>query len=168
MSRAREEGSQTNRRSAGARQCPSAPFDAKGAVVFGIVAGSAREPRVRYLPRVLVASPDLSRQLAPAEPEEVFRASAPCVRRRCVHFREERCELASRVVNLLPMVTAEAPPCAIRAVCTWWLQQGTAACLRCPQLARVLHGAGGAARQAAGCSEALEREEEEVFARGQI
>ncbi|NCS45084.1 MAG: nitrogen fixation protein, partial [Microcystis aeruginosa BS11-05] len=31
-------------------------------------------------------------------------------------------------------VTDILPPCRIRQNCRWWLQEGKAACLRCPQV----------------------------------
>jgi hypothetical protein len=161
---AREQGSRTNRTgTTTSTRCPSAPFTARGATVFGIVLGSVREPQVRFLPQILPASPDLLRQATPAEPDEVFRTSAPCARRRCIHFSQESCELASRVVSLLPIVTDEAPPCAIRDECTWWHQERAAACMRCPQVIRKFYGASEEARQTAGSPEALEREEEKLL-----
>ncbi|MCA2699690.1 MAG: nitrogen fixation protein, partial [Microcystis sp. M179S2] len=38
------------------------------------------------------------------------------------------------VAQGLAEVTDTLPPCRIRQNCRWWLQEGKAACLRCPQV----------------------------------
>jgi hypothetical protein len=39
-----------------------------------------------------------------------------------------------RVVEKLPAVAEDLPPCSIRRNCRWWQQEGKAACQRCPQI----------------------------------
>ena len=51
-----------------------------------------------------------------------------------MHFAENRCRLASRVVETLPEAVDGLPPCRIRPTCRWWQQEGKAACLRCPMI----------------------------------
>ena len=39
-----------------------------------------------------------------------------------------------RIVQQLPTVVETLPACQIRSSCRWWLQEGKAACYRCPQM----------------------------------
>jgi hypothetical protein len=51
-----------------------------------------------------------------------------------VHFDGARCQLAARIVEMLPEVTESLPPCTIQPTCRWYRQEGRAACFRCPQV----------------------------------
>jgi len=114
--------------------CPSAQPEMEGSVIFGVVGGSVEQPRVGYLtePRPFAEEP-LARSL-PVHPTEVFRLAAPCAGSACRHFDGTNCQLATRTVQLLPIVTIGLPACVIRATCRWWLQEGREACKRCPQV----------------------------------
>lgn len=114
--------------------CPSARPEMDGAVAFGVVGGTAREPRVGYLSEPRPVSDELLALAAPVTPVEVFRFAAPCVECACRHFDGSNCRLAQRTVRLLPVVAERLPPCRVRANCRWWRQEGRAACLRCPQV----------------------------------
>jgi len=119
--------------------CPSAQPEMTGATVFGLVQGTATEPRVAYLDRAVPLTPEILASAAPVLPTEVFRVGAPCAGGCCQHFGEGRCRLAVRLVQLLPPVVTSAPPCALRPNCMWWLQEGIYACSRCPQIVTHTH-----------------------------
>jgi hypothetical protein len=129
--------------------CPSAQPDMSPALLFGVVAGTVEQPRVRYLDRPLLVTDDLVQLAGPVKPTEVFRFAAPCAEGRCQHFRNNSCTLAERTVELVPLVGVSLPPCAIRPNCRWWQQEGKAACFRCPQIVTEAFGAPEAIREAA-------------------
>lgn len=116
-------------------QCPSAPPEWTGAVVTGVVGGTADAPRIVPLREAVNASAEI---LALIEPgivaTEVLRFAAPCAGDRCGEFAAGRCTLAARIVGHAPAVTDALPYCTIRAACRWWQQEGKAACHRCPQV----------------------------------
>ncbi len=130
-----------NTRTDGALLCPSAQPEMAGAAVFGLVQGTATNPRVAYLDRAVPLTSEIIATAAPVEPTEVFRIGAPCAGSCCQHFGEGRCRLAKRLVQLLPAVVSSAPPCALRPNCMWWRQEGISACERCPQIVTKMHGA---------------------------
>jgi hypothetical protein len=114
--------------------CPSAPADAEGARVFGLVRGETGTRRVAYLTEATDMTEALAAAVAPALPNEVLRTAASCAGCRCRHFDGQDCTLASRIATMLPPVVGRPPPCAIRPQCRWWRQEGLRACLRCPQV----------------------------------
>jgi hypothetical protein len=114
--------------------CPSARPEMEGAVIFGVVEGTAGEPRVAYLTAPVEATPEVLAMAEPVTPTEVFRFAAPCATTACQHFDGVNCRLAQRTVDILPAVLSAPPPCRIRPVCRWWKQEGVAACMRCPQV----------------------------------
>ncbi|MGH2588828.1 MAG: nitrogen fixation protein [Dehalococcoidia bacterium] len=112
--------------------CPSASPEADGAIIFGVVGGTAQQPRVAHLVQPLPVTDELLALVAPASPPQVFRTAAPCAMSACAHFAQNRCRLASRIVDELPEAVDGLPACRIRPDCRWWQQEGKAACLRCP------------------------------------
>jgi hypothetical protein len=112
--------------------CPSARPEMAGAVIFGVVGGTAQEPRMAHLVQPLPVTEELLALAGPASPLAVFRTAAPCAQSACVHFAQNRCRLASRIVDELPEAVDGLPACRIRPHCRWWQQEGKAACLRCP------------------------------------
>jgi hypothetical protein len=114
--------------------CPSAQPDMHGAVAFGVVLGSAREPRLMHIEQPVPVTETLLALSGPVPATEVFRFAAPCAGRACKHFDGQDCKLVERIVQILPRVTGDLPPCAIRAECRWWRQEGKSACFRCPQI----------------------------------
>jgi hypothetical protein len=114
--------------------CPSARENQSDSVVFGIAAGTVEEPRVSYLSEPQPVTNELLALAEPVTPTEVFRFAATCVERGCAHFDGTNCRLAQRIIKGLSEVTDKLPPCRIRQNCRWWLQEGKAACLRCPQV----------------------------------
>jgi len=119
--------------------CPSSPPLVDGGVTFGVVGGTADEPRVGYLSEVLPITDELLALSTPVSPTEVFRFAAPCAESACRHFDGTNCRLVARTVQLLPLVVNALPPCRLRPHCRWWQQEGKAACLRCPQVVTELH-----------------------------
>ena len=129
--------------------CPSAQPDWEESVVFGVVGGTAEEPRVAHLETTLPLDDELRARVEPVTPAEVFRMAAPCLCTGCVHFEGETCNLAKRIVRVLPTVTDRLPKCAIRPRCRWWQQEGPAACARCPQVVTDNYNASESMREAA-------------------
>jgi hypothetical protein len=113
--------------------CPSAQPDQEGAVAFGIVGGTAEEPRVGYLEERLPVTPELLELAKPVRPTEVFRFGAPCAEGGCQHFDGAACKLGGKLAAL-PAVVDKLPPCRLRPDCRWFHEQGGAACLRCPMV----------------------------------
>jgi hypothetical protein len=114
--------------------CPSARPTLSHSVVFGVISGTADEPRVVYLKQAQTVTEELIAKVQPVTPAEVFRAASPCETKDCQHFDGTNCRLATRVAEQLPAVAEQLPPCAIRRDCRWWQQEGSAACFRCPQV----------------------------------
>jgi hypothetical protein len=114
--------------------CPSAQPEMPDARILGVVSAGADGPLVTYLSEHVAATPELLAQAAPAAAGEVFRLAARCETSRCTHFDGQQCRLATRIVEMLPEVAANLPPCIIRGSCRWYRQEGRAACARCPQV----------------------------------
>jgi hypothetical protein len=114
--------------------CPSAQPQQAGARVFGVVGGRADAPRVGYLTATQPVTPELLALAGPVEPTEVFRIAAPCAGSACSHFSDGNCQLATKIVQLVPEIVGleRLPACRIRRHCRWWAQEGGAACRRCP------------------------------------
>src|SRR5215472_16194077 len=114
--------------------CPSAQPDMPDSRVLGVVGGSPEAPQLAYLNERLAVTPDLLAIAAPARPTQVFRFAARCEEKACRHFDGSHCQLATRIVQILPAVTESLPACLIRPDCRWYQQEGRAACMRCPQV----------------------------------
>jgi hypothetical protein len=112
--------------------CPSAPPEMEGAMVFGVVGGTAQAPRLAHLIQPLPVTDELLALAEPASPRAVFRTAAPCAASACLHFAQGTCRLASRIVEELPAAVDGLSACRIRPSCRWWQQEGKDACLRCP------------------------------------
>ncbi len=105
-----------------------------GGRVFGVVGGTAAEPRLAYLDQAAEPTEELLALSRPVRPTEVFRMAAPCVESKCTHFDGKDCRLVTRIVQILPAVVDMLPACAIRKECRWFEQEGRSACFRCPQV----------------------------------
>jgi len=116
--------------------CPSADPSMENAVVVGVVGGAVDEPRVQYLKQLIPVTPKVLDLTGPARPAEVLRFAAPCAESACQHFDEQRCQLASRIVQHIAPSERSLPACRLRPFCRWWREQGRAACLRCPAIVR--------------------------------
>jgi hypothetical protein len=129
--------------------CPSAQPEMEGAIIFGIVSGTAKEPRLAYLTQPQPATEELLALSGPVKPTEVFRIAAPCAGTGCRHFDGSNCRLASRIVKMLPEGVDRLPPCNLRPNCRWWKQEGAAACMRCPLIVTETYHPSQRLRQAA-------------------
>jgi hypothetical protein len=114
--------------------CPSAQPNQIGSVVIGVIGTHEGKARASLLPEPVAIS-----SLAYLIPDNVFmtevlRLAAPCVELQCSHFKDNRCTLASRIVERLPAVIDRLSKCALRPSCRWWHQEGSIACHRCPQI----------------------------------
>ncbi len=134
---------------AGSVLCPSARPDMEGSVVFGIIVGTVEQPRLAPLETMLPVTAHLLALAGPVSPTEVFRFAAPCAGDACRHFDGAACTLASRIAERLPPAVDALPPCRLRPRCRWWRQEGTAACLRCPQIVTETYSASETMRAAA-------------------
>jgi hypothetical protein len=114
--------------------CPSAQPEMTGSVAFGVVGGTAAEPRVSWIERPVPVTEGLLALTGPVPPTQVLRIAAPCQENACCHFDGADCRLATKLVQLMPAVTQSLPPCRIRPDCRWFLQEGRAACAVCPQI----------------------------------
>lgn len=129
--------------------CPSGQPDQDSAVLFGVVGGTAGEPRVTYLKKPLPVLPQLLALAEPVEPTEVFRFAAPCVEDACQHFVAGDCQLASKISALIAGTSFGVPACRIRPRCRWWRQEGSAACHQCPSIVTTNYAPSAELRQAA-------------------
>lgn len=120
--------------------CPSAQPGMDESVAFGVIEGTVEAPRMVHLTRSLPVTDELLALSGPVAPTEVFRFAAPCAGDSCQHFDGKDCRLATRIVQILPAVTSDLPPCSLRPSCRWWQQEGRAACLRCPQVVTETYG----------------------------
>ncbi|HEU0119986.1 MAG TPA: hypothetical protein VFQ91_05625 [Bryobacteraceae bacterium] len=118
-----------------AQMCPSAQPEMRDARVLGVIGGTADAPLVSYLNEMVPVSEEvLALAGADRHPADVMRFAARCEESKCCHFDGKNCNLATRIVQILPAVVEALPACLIRAECRWYLQEGRDACLRCPQV----------------------------------
>ena len=130
--------------------CPSAQPGMDQCRVLGVVQQQESAPMLAYLSEPLPATPDVLAMAAPLKPTEVFRLAATCAEHRCPHFDGADCQLAARVVKLMPAVVDGLPPCLIRRECRWYSQEGGAACTRCPGITTVSYDLSPAVRAVSG------------------
>ena len=131
--------------------CPSAQPDFEDAVLFAVVGGTAEQPEVAYLDKTYPITEAVLQMADKVDPTEVFRFAAPCINSECHHYHAEQaiCQLASKVVKLVPVAVNKLAPCAIRQTCRWWQQEGVAGCQRCPQVVTLNYAPTDAMRKAA-------------------
>src|SRR5262249_26285967 len=103
-------------------------------MVLGVIIESPEGPRVAYLSEPEPVTKRLLSLASGVQPTEVLRFIGRCEETACAHYDGSRCQLASRVVTLLPPVVDVLPPCRIRLECRWFQQEAAAACRRCPQI----------------------------------
>ncbi|MBD2536646.1 nitrogen fixation protein [Nostoc flagelliforme FACHB-838] len=114
--------------------CPSARPEPADSIIFSVIGGTVAEPYIAYLKQPLTVTEELIAKVRPVTPAEIFRTAASCAESGCQHFNGKDCRLAMRIIEKLPAVVEELPPCTIRRDCRWWQQEGKAACIRCPQV----------------------------------
>jgi hypothetical protein len=118
--------------------------------VLGVVQRDGPTPRLVYLNEILPASEEVLALSVPLKPTEVYRLSATCAEHKCPHFDGADCQLATRVVQILPAVVDALPPCTIRKDCRWYSQEGGAACRRCPEITTVSYDLSPTTREVSG------------------
>ena len=133
-----------------AKLCPSAQPGMDQCRVLGVVQRDGPAPMLKYLSQHVPASPEVLAMAAPLKPTEVFRLAATCAEHKCPHFDGADCQLATRIVRILPAVVDTLPPCIIRKNCRWYSQEGGAACRRCPEITTVSHDVSPLAREVSG------------------
>ncbi len=120
-----------------AKLCPSAQPGMDQCRVLGVVQRDGPAPMLQYLNEHVPATEEVLAMAAPLKPTEVFRLAATCAEHQCPHFDGADCQLATRIVQILPAVVDTLPPCIIRKECRWYSQEGGAACHRCPEVTTV-------------------------------
>jgi hypothetical protein len=118
--------------------------------VLGVVQQDGPTPRLVYLNEILPATDEVLALSAPLKPTEVYRLAATCAEHKCPHFDGADCQLATRVVQILPAVVDTLPPCTIRKDCRWYSQEGGAACRRCPEITTVSYDLSPTTREVSG------------------
>lgn len=114
--------------------CPSAQPDMDDSLVLGVFENTPEGRRLAWIEEPQPATPQLLSLTREVDPRDVFRFAARCEESRCVHFDGKDCQLATRIVQILPRVVDVLPPCSIRPECRWYQQEGKAACFRCPEV----------------------------------
>ncbi len=130
--------------------CPSAQPGMDRCRVLGVVRQEGSTPILEYLNRLLPATTEILAMAAPLKPTEVFRLAATCAEHKCPHFDGADCQLATRVVQILPAIVDALPPCIIRTECRWYSQEGGAACKRCPAITTVSYDLSPQVREVSG------------------
>ena len=120
-----------------AKLCPSAQPGMDQCRVLGVVQRDGPAAMLQYLNEHVPATEEVFAMAAPLKPTEVFRLAATCAEHQCPHFDGADCQLATRIVQILPAVVDTLPPCIIRKECRWYSQEGGAACRRCPEVTTV-------------------------------
>jgi hypothetical protein len=137
--------------------CPSAQPGMDNCVVLGVVQQDGPSPMLVYLNQPVPATPEILAMAAPLKPTEVYRLAATCAEGLCPHFDGTDCQLATRVVQILPAVVDALPPCIIRKNCRWYSQEGGAACKRCPEVTTVSYDLSAQTREVSGLPVMTER-----------
>jgi hypothetical protein len=130
--------------------CPSAQPGMDRCRVLGVVRQEGSTPILEYLNRLLPATTEILAMAAPLKPTEVFRLAATCAENKCPHFDGADCQLATRVVQILPAIVEALLPCIIRTECRWYSQEGGAACKRCPAITTVSYDLSPQVREVSG------------------
>lgn len=136
--------------------CPSSQPGYEQCRVLGVVQPGENGPEVAYLKEHVPATEEVLAMAAPLKPTEVFRLAAKCQTHCCPHFDGTKCQLATRIVQILPAVVSNLPSCLIRAECRWFRQEGAAACHRCPQVATINYNASETLQQVVGVEPVLQ------------
>ena len=138
--------------SGGARKplmCPSAQPEMEDSVVLGVLEDTPEGRRLAWVEKPQPVTPQLLSLTREVDPRNIFRFAARCEERKCAHFDGQDCQLATRIVKILPLAVDSLPPCSIRPECRWYQQEGKAACFRCPEVVTHLDNASAEMIQAA-------------------
>ena len=121
--------------------CPSAQPDMEDSVVLGVYEETPDGQQLAWIEKAQPVTPQLLSRTREVDPRNVFRFAARCEESKCVHFDGKDCQLATRIVQILPLAVESLPPCSIRPECRWYQQEGKAACYRCPEIVTHLENA---------------------------
>ena len=102
--------------------------------MLGVLEKTPEGQRLAWIEKPQPVTPELLSLTRETDPRLVFRFAARCEENRCAHFDGKDCQLATRIVQILPRAVDALPPCSIRPECRWYQQEGKAACLRCPEV----------------------------------
>jgi len=130
--------------------CPSAQPGMDNCRVLAVVQQEGPTPKLAYLNQFVSATSEVLGLAAPLKPTEVFRLATTCAEGRCPHFDGADCQLATRIVQILPPVVDALPLCIIRKDCRWFSQEGEAACRRCPEITTVSYDLSERAQEVSG------------------
>jgi hypothetical protein len=114
--------------------CPSAQPEMDDSLALGVLEDTPDGQRLAWIEQPQPVTPQLLSLTREVDPRKIFRFAARCEEKKCVHFDGKNCQLATRIVQILPRAVEALPPCGIRAECRWYQQEGKAACFRCPQV----------------------------------
>ena len=121
--------------------CPSAQPDMQDSLVLGVLEDTPSGKRLAWIEEPQPVTPQLLSLTRDVDPRNIFRFAARCEEKACLHFDGQDCQLATRIVQILPRAVDVLPPCSIRPECRWYQQEGKAACLRCPEVATHVENA---------------------------
>lgn len=133
-----------------AKLCPSAQPGMEQCRILGVVQRDGPTPMLQYLNEHVPATDEVLAMAAPLKPTEVFRLAATCAEHKCPHFDGADCQLATRIVQILPAAVTTLPPCIIRQECRWYSQEGGAACRRCPEVTTVNYDLSAVSQEVSG------------------
>jgi hypothetical protein len=103
-----------------------------GSVVLGVIRDVNGVQYLHHVANPPAVTPEILELARGARVTDVFRFAAPCAGAECSHFVDDSCRLATKIAATVEETVAFLPPCAIRAECRWFSQEGRRACLRCP------------------------------------
>ncbi|MBB3034103.1 hypothetical protein [Alteriqipengyuania lutimaris] len=124
--------------------CPSAPHQHPEAKLIGVVleeddGKGGAEARVSYLEKDVALPEDFDPESLGVDPGHALRFSAPCANNGCGQWRDGGCGLGKAIIEQMQPVVDVAPACTLRATCRWFAENGTASCVRCPQITTRRH-----------------------------
>lgn len=108
--------------------CPSAQPGMTGLRLLGVIESTEDGLRIAYLNEDVPVTDELFSQIGSFPPTRIFRFAAKCAERRCAHFDGRRCNLVTRVVNILPAVVDSPALCLVRSKWRWHEQEGLSVC----------------------------------------
>lgn len=119
--------------------CPSAPHQHPEAKLLGVVLEEDGEAQVAYLEKDTDVPDNFDAEALGIDPGHALRFSAPCANKGCGQWRDGGCGLGKAIIEQLKPVVDVAPACTLRKTCRWFAENGTASCLRCPQITTRRH-----------------------------
>src|SRR4029453_11731123 len=94
--------------------CPSAQPDMQDSLVLGVLEDTPNGKRLAWIEEPQPVTPQLLSLTGEVDPRNIFRFAARCEENACVHFDGKDCQLATRIVQILPRAVDVLPPSIIR------------------------------------------------------